>query len=89
MEFEFAAQWDEHGRAAGLRNGLQPRHGLLTGVGPVGVGVPKARSRIAESVVFRSALVPPYVRRAKAVDAALPWLYCTVCPPAIRATHPS
>ena len=25
--------------------------------------------------MFRSALVPPYVRRAKAVDAALPWLY--------------
>ncbi len=25
--------------------------------------------------MFRSALVPPYVRRAKSVDAALPWLY--------------
>ena len=25
--------------------------------------------------MFRSALVPPYVRRAKSLDAALPWLY--------------
>jgi len=41
----------------------------------VGVRVPKARSRIAEPTVFRSALVPPYVRRAKVIDAALPWLY--------------
>jgi transposase-like protein len=26
-------------------------------------------------VVFRSSLVPPYVRRAKTLDAVLPWLY--------------
>lgn len=25
--------------------------------------------------MFRSSLVPPYVRRAKTLDAALPWLY--------------
>ena len=31
--------------------------------------------RTGGSVVFRSKLVPPYVRRAKRVDAALPWLY--------------
>jgi putative transposase len=37
--------------------------------------VPKVRDRRADGVVFRSALVPPYVRRAKSVDAALPWWY--------------
>jgi len=26
-------------------------------------------------VTFRSALVPPYVRKAKCLEAALPWLY--------------
>ena len=26
-------------------------------------------------VTFRSALVPPYVRHTKTLDAALPWLY--------------
>ena len=72
---QFAERRDEQGRAAVVRNGAQPRRELLTGLGPVGVRVPKARSRIADAAVFRSALVPPYVRRAKMVDAALPWLY--------------
>ena len=39
------------------------------------VKVPKVRSRTGESVVFRSSLVPPYVRKARRVEAALPWLY--------------
>lgn len=47
----------------------------MTGLGPVGVQVPKARSRIEEPAVFRSTLVPPYVRRAKSLDTVLPWLY--------------
>jgi putative transposase len=72
---QFSEQRDEHGRAAVVRNGLQPRRELLTGLGPVGVRVPKVRSRTAESAVFRSTLVPPYVRRAKSMEAALPWLY--------------
>jgi putative transposase len=72
---QFAERRDEQGRAAVVRNGAQPRRELLTGLGPVGVRVPKVRSRSADSVVFRSALVPPYVRRAKTVDATLPWLY--------------
>ena len=72
---QFAGQRDEHERAAVVRNGFQPRRELLTGLGAVSVRVPKARSRTAESVVFRSTLVPPYVRRAKSLDAALPWLY--------------
>jgi putative transposase len=48
---------------------------VLTGIGPVTVKVPKVRSRSEESVVFRSQLVPPYVRRARSIEAALPWLY--------------
>ena len=80
VEFEeflsqFVGQRDEHERAAVVRNGFQPQRELLTGLGAVSVRVPKARSRTSQSVVFRSALVPPYVRRAKSVDAALPWLY--------------
>ncbi|MGC2031795.1 MAG: IS256 family transposase [Steroidobacteraceae bacterium] len=71
----FAERRDDEGRLAVVRNGWQPRREVLTGLGPVGVRVPKARSRIEERAVFHSVLVPPYVRRAKAVDAALPWLY--------------
>lgn len=72
---QFAEQRDGQGRAAVVRNGWQPQREVLTGLGPVGVRVPKARSRTEKPAVFRSALVPPYVRKAKAVDAALPWLY--------------
>ncbi len=72
---QFVGQRDELGRAAVVRNGFQPQREVLTGLGPLGVRVPKARSRSEEPAVFRSTLVPPYVRRAKAIDAALPWLY--------------
>ena len=47
---------------------------VLTGIGPVAVRVPKVRSRTEEAAVFRSSLVPPYVRKARSVEA-LPWLY--------------
>jgi len=65
----------EDGRAAVVRNGFQPEREILTGLGSVRVRIPKARSRGEEPAVFRSSLVPPYVRRAKSVEAVLPWLY--------------
>jgi len=70
-----AEQRDARGRAAVVRNGHLPEREVLTAIGPVAVRVPKVRSRITEPVVFRSSLVPPYVRKAKSVEAALPWLY--------------
>ena len=66
---------DAEGRAAVVRNGYQPEREVLTGIGPVKVKVPKVRGRDGQGAVFHSALVPPYVRKAKAVEAALPWLY--------------
>ena len=71
----FAGQRDEFGRATVVRNGYQPARSILTGIGPVSVCLPKVRSRGERAAVFRSALVPPYVRRARSVEAALPWLY--------------
>jgi putative transposase len=71
----FSGERTEDGRAAVVRNGFQPKRELLTGLGPVGVRLPKARARTEEPAVFHSRLVPPYVRRAKSVEAALPWLY--------------
>lgn len=38
------------------------------------VRIPKVRSKDGTPVTFRSALVPPYVRRTKTLEAALPWL---------------
>lgn len=71
----YAGQTGAEGRALVVRNGYLPDRDVLTGVGPVPVKIPKVRSRGEEAVVFRSTLVPPYVRRAKTVEAALPWLY--------------
>ena len=71
----FSGDRSEDGRAAVVRNGFQPEREILTGLGPVGVRIPKARSRAEAPAVFHSRLVPPYVRRAKSVDAVLPWLY--------------
>ena len=72
---EHAEKRDAQGRAAVVRNGHLPEREVLTGIGPVAVRVPKVRSRTEEPVIFRSSLVPPYVRKAKSVEAALPWLY--------------
>ncbi|MGH9897064.1 MAG: transposase, partial [bacterium] len=70
-----AGKTDAKGRAEVVRNGYLPEREVLTGLGPVPVKVPKVRSRTGEPVVFRSNLVPPYVRRTRTLDAALPWLY--------------
>lgn len=66
---------DLGGRKLVVRNGYLPEREVLTALGPVPVRVPKVRDRSGSGVKFNSALVPPYVRKAKSVEAALPWLY--------------
>jgi transposase-like protein len=66
---------DENGRRAVVRNGYLPQREVLTGIGPVTVQVPKVRDRSDGAACFRSGLVPRYVRRARSVEAVLPWLY--------------
>ena len=63
------------GRQAVVRNGYHPERQIQTGIGPVTVQVPKVRSKDGEPVLFRSALVPPYVRKSRSLETALPWLY--------------
>lgn len=72
---QFRDQRTAEGRAAVVRNGHHPERAVQTGLGPVTVRVPKVRSKTGQPVSFRSALVPPYVRKAKSLEAALPWLY--------------
>jgi len=71
----FGDQHDANGRARVVRNGYQPAREIQTGIGPVMVQVPKVRSRQGQAVRFHSALVPPYVRKSRSLEAALPWLY--------------
>ena len=63
------------GRAEVVRNGYLPAREIQTGLGPVTVQIPKVRAKSGEPVTFRSALVPPYVRKTRSLEAALPWLY--------------
>ena len=63
------------GHAAVVRNGYHPERAIQTGIGPVSVRIPKVRSKDGTPVTFHSALVPPYVRKTKTLEAAVPWLY--------------
>lgn len=71
----YEARRTSDGKAGVVRNGYLPERVIQTGIGPVTVKIPKVRSKTGEPVTFRSALVPPYVRKTRSLEAALPWLY--------------
>jgi putative transposase len=82
VQAELAVFMEQHsnqstdgGRASVVRNGYQPERKILTGIGSVPVKIPKVRSKEGKPVIFHSSLVPPYVRKAKSIEASLPWLY--------------
>lgn len=72
---EFSNRRTSDGRAAVVGSGYHPERAVQTGIGPVTVNVPKVRAKDGKPVTLRSALVPPYVRKAKSIEAALQWLY--------------
>ncbi len=72
---QFADRKTGDGKAAIVRNGHHPERKIQTGIGPVTVKVPKVRTKTGDPITFHSALVPPYVRKAKSLEAAIPWLY--------------
>ncbi|HIE64606.1 MAG: IS256 family transposase [Methylococcales bacterium] len=75
MLSQYSGQQTDQGHAAVVRNGSLPERSIQTGIGPVTVKIPKVRSRIGESVTFRSAIVPPYIRKTRSLEATIPWLY--------------
>ncbi len=72
---QYSNQSTDDDRASVVRNGYHPEREILTGIGSVFVKMPKVRSKEGKPITFHSALVPPYVRKAKSVEASLPWLY--------------
>jgi len=48
---------------------------LQTGMVPVSLKVPKIEAKDGKTATFRSALIPPYMRKTRSLSAALPWLY--------------
>ena len=70
---EFDGRKLDDGRAAVVRNGYHPEREIQTRIGPVVVQIPKVRAKDGDPVAFHSALVPPYVRKTRSLEAALPW----------------
>lgn len=68
---------DNEGRRQVVRNGHLPPRKLVTGVGPVEVKQPRVHDRRPESQreVFSSKILPKYLRKTKAIEALIPWLY--------------
>ena len=87
---QHAALKDERGRQQVVKNGHHPQRTLVTGVGPVEVHQPRVLDRriagtneAGDAVDgagqpverFRSKILPPYLRKTKAIEELLPWLY--------------
>lgn len=82
IEAELAELLEKHtnlvttdGKRAVVRNGYLPERTIQTGLGDISVKVPKIRDRSKRGIKFNSELVPPYLKRTKAVEEFLPWLY--------------
>lgn len=67
----------EDGHRLVVRNGYQPMRTIQTGVGDVEVRKPRVHDRRAgdERESFTSRILPPYLRRTKAIEELIPWLY--------------
>ena len=62
-----------------VRHGHHRERQVQTGIGPVALRCPRVRDRgprgEAGKIRFTSAILPPYLGRAKSVEEFLPWLY--------------
>ena len=70
---------DTNGQRLVVRNGHMPTRSILTGLGPVDVTRPRVNDKRVDAegnrIRFASAILPPYLRRTKAIDELVPWLY--------------
>lgn len=70
---------DESGHRLVVRNGHKPVRTILSGAGPLEVMQPRVDDRrIDENGVrfrFSSKILPPYLRKTKAIEDLVPWLY--------------
>ncbi len=68
---------DADGRRQVVRNGSHPEREILTGLGPITVQQPRVLDRRSpdQRETFTPSVLPPYLRRTKNVDEAIPWLY--------------
>ena len=72
-----ASTVDAAGRRYVVRNGHLPPRAIQTPLGDVQVQQPRVRDRrpTDERETFRSAILPPYLRKTPSLEALYPWLY--------------
>ncbi len=80
IEAEVAAREavvDAPGHRRVVRNGYLPERPIQTPLGDIRVQQPRVRDRrpVEERETFRSAILPPYLRRTASLEALYPWLY--------------
>lgn len=63
------------GKQAVVRNGHLPERTVQTGLGDIPVKIPKVRDRSGQRIKFNSQLIPPYLKRTRAMEEFIPWLY--------------
>jgi putative transposase len=75
----FSGDRDSDGHRLVVRNGFMPARMILSGVGPLEVRRPRVedrgRDQDGERRRFRSRILPPYLRKTRAVEELIPWLY--------------
>lgn len=74
-----AQQRDAAGHRLVVRNGHAPARSILTGLGTVEAARPRVNDKRLDAdgnrMRFTSNILPPYLRRTKAIDELVPWLY--------------
>lgn len=70
-------QRDSAGRKLVVRNGYLPERELMTGLGKIPVKQPRVRDKrpAQQRVEFSSSILPKYLRKTKAIEELVPWLY--------------
>ena len=70
---------DGAGHRVVVRNGHAPTRSIQTGLGPVEAARPRVNDKRFDAdgnrMRFTSKILPPYLRRTKAIDELIPWLY--------------
>jgi transposase-like protein len=70
---------DEHGHRLVVRNGHHPARKIQTGNGPIEVQQPRVNDKRVDEqgsrFHFSSKILPPYLRKTKAIEELVPWLY--------------
>jgi putative transposase len=70
---------DENGHRLVVRNGHHPARKIQSGNGPIEVRQPRVNDKRVDEAGnrfhFTSKILPPYLRKTKAIEELVPWLY--------------